>query len=251
MSARRGRRPILLEELTSAEFARLVKRKPLVIVPFGSVEEHGSHLPLCTDSFQAEDVANRVAPEFGAVVCPSIRYGECKSTRNFPGTLSLTFDTVRALAFDIVSELARNGVDKVVLLSGHAGKDHMAALREGALMAVEKDRKLRVMVLSDYDIAYELRGKEFSSEDGHAGEIETSRMLNIRPGLVGKDRPVGKTRVPSFMVLADPERHFLTGVWGDAGRASRAKGRRIDDYIVEGLAGLIARNFGLRRGGTK
>ncbi|MBE3050106.1 creatininase family protein, partial [Candidatus Bathyarchaeota archaeon] len=55
-----------MEELTSDEFARLVKRKPLVIVPVGSVEEHGSHLPLCTDSFQAEEICRRIAVKFNA-----------------------------------------------------------------------------------------------------------------------------------------------------------------------------------------
>ncbi|HJX04346.1 MAG TPA: creatininase family protein, partial [Thermoplasmata archaeon] len=60
MSAKRREGPLFLEELTSTEFAKLVKKKPLVIIPFGSMEEHGSHLPLGTDAFQAEEIARRV-----------------------------------------------------------------------------------------------------------------------------------------------------------------------------------------------
>jgi creatinine amidohydrolase len=240
------RKPVLLEELTSDEFSRLAKKKPLVILPFGSVEEHGSHLPLCTDAFQAEEVCRRVAAELGAILCPSIRYGECRSTRNFPGTLTLTFETVQSLAFEVISELGRHGIDKAMVVTGHAGTGHMAALRLGALRAVERNPKLRVMVLSDYDIAYDLRGKEFPVEDGHGGEIETSRMLNIRPELVKKMRPKGESRPPEYMVLLDPEKYIPTGIYGDTSFADVAKGGRIDDYVVDRLCKLARKNFGLK-----
>lgn len=243
MPARRGARPILLEELTSAEFARLARKKPIAILPFGAVEEHGAHLPLCTDSFQAEEVARRVAMGLGAILCPPIRYGECRSTRNFPGTLTLTSETVQALAFELVSELARNGIDKILIITGHAGSGHMAALRLGTMRAVERDPKLKVMVLSDYDIAYDLRGKEFPVEDGHGGEIETSRILHLRPDLVGKARPKGASRPPEYMILPDPERYIPTGIYGDTSYASAAKGKRIDDYVVKRLCELARRNF--------
>jgi len=246
MSERAGRRAVLIEEITSAEFAKLVKSKPLVIVPFGSIEEHGSHLPLCTDAFQAEEIAERVAEKFDALVCPTVKYGECRSTKNFPGTISLSSKTIRNLAFDIVSELSRNGIDKILILTGHAGSGHMAALRDGALKMVEKNKNLKVMVLSDYDIAYELRGKEFPESDGHAGQIETSRILNIRPELVGKSRPRGADRPPKFMLLPDPERYFPTGVMGDSSKATSAKGKKLDDYIVRELCKLVSKNFGLK-----
>lgn len=247
MSARPRDEPVLLEELTSTEFARLAKRKPLVIIPFGSVEEHGSHLPLCTDSFQAEEICRRIALEFDAIVCPPVRYGECRTTRNFPGTISLSSETMKGIAHDIVSELGRNGIDKVLILTGHAGTGHMAAIRLGTLRAVEKNPKLKVMVLSDYDIAYDLLGKEFPEKDGHGGELETSRILGIRPELVGKTRPNGKTRPPEFMVLPDPERYFPEGIYGDTSRASGKKGKSVDDYVVGRLREMISRNFGMKR----
>jgi creatinine amidohydrolase len=236
-----------VEEMTCEEFAEAAGKRPLAIVPFGSVEEHGSHLPLCTDSFQAEEVARRIALEFDALVLPPIRYGECRSTRNFPGTISLGFDTVRALAADIVSELARNGIDKVLLISGHAGSSHMASLREGASSAVSRYPKVKVMVLSDYEIIYDLRGKEFSENDGHAGQIETSRVLNLRPELVRGNRPVGTSRVPKFMVVSDPEKHFPSGIFGDPRDASAEKGKRLDDYAVDRLSKAIRAGFGLGR----
>jgi creatinine amidohydrolase len=247
MSGKAGSKPVLYEELTSDSFAKIVKKKPLVIVPFGSVEEHGSHLPLCTDAFQAEEVANRVAVRFDAIVCPPVRYGDCRSTRNFPGTISLSFEAVQAVACDIVSELARNGIDKVMLLTGHAGTAHMAALKLGAMKAQEKNPRLKIMVLSDYDLAYELLGKKFPKDDGHGGEIETSRILNIRPELVAKSRPKGKSKPPEYMILPDPEKYFPAGIRGDTTRATAKKGKFVDDYVVGKLCELVVKNFGLKR----
>lgn len=246
MSARSGA-SIRADEVTSPEFAKLAKEGRLFIVPVGSLEEHGSHLPLGTDTMQAEEVVRRLAEEFGAVIMPTIGYGECRSTHNFPGTVTLSFETVQAMARDILSELSRNGVTKVLFLTGHAGSGHMAALRLGAQRVVDEHPNLEVMVVSDYDVAYELKGKEFPEDDGHAGLIETSRILNIRKELVRKPRPVGRTRPPKFMVLADPERHIPTGVMGDPRGANSAKGARIDDYVVDGLSQMVARNFRIKR----
>jgi len=233
--------------MTSAEFSRAVRGDPLVVLPFGATEEHGSHLPLGTDSMQCDEVVRRVSDEFGALVLPSVRYGECRTTRNFPGTISLRSETVQSVAFDIVSELARNGVKRVLVLSGHAGSGHMAAIRLGVQRAVEQNPSLRAMVLSDYDIAYDLAGKEFPASDGHAGQIETSRMLNARPDLVGRSRPVGTTRPPKYMIVNNPEEFIPTGVMGDPRGSSAEKGARIDDYVVENLCDAISRNFGIAR----
>ncbi len=246
MSAKEGR-PVLLEELTSREFKELVKRKPLAIVPMGSVEEHGDHLPLCTDSFQAEEVARRIALEFGGIVCPPIRYGECRSTRNFPGTISLGFDTLRMLATDILSELDRNGIDKVLVLTGHAGSSHMMAVRLGAETVVARNPKLKIVFLSDYDLAYELRGKEFPEDDGHGGLIETSRILNIRPELVRTPRPKGGTWAPPYMIVPNPEKYIPTGILGDSSGATPEKGKTIDDYVANRLCDIISKSLGIKR----
>ncbi len=248
-SGRRGTKPAYASDITSPAFGEMVAAGALVILPFGSLEEHGSHLPLGTDTFQAEEVVRRVAERTGSIVLPSVPYGECRSTRNFPGTISVSFETVRSIAFDILAELSRNGARDVMILSGHAGSGHMAALKLAAQRVVESDPDMRVMVLSDYDIAYELRGKEFSAEDGHAGQIETSRILNIRPELVGEDRPRGTGRPPKFMVLSNPEEYIPSGVMGDSRDASADRGRRIDDYVVDALCRLLEENFGPRKGG--
>jgi creatinine amidohydrolase len=229
-----------LDQLTMKEFSEKVNEDTVVILPIGATEEHGDHLPLSTDSLQPEFIAEKVARATGALIAPPIRYGLCASTRNFPGTITITFDTLRALVYDILSELYRNGFRNIVVLSGHAGRVHMAALRQAAEKVV-RENEVNVMVLSDYDIAYELIQIDMSipDDDGHAGLIETSRVLDIKEDLVKGKGVAGTSRPPKYMVLPDPEKHFPTGVMGYPEEASKVKGDQINDYIIKELVKLI------------
>lgn len=228
-----------LDDLTRDEFAERVKEGTLVILPIGAVEEHGPHLPLCTDSIQAENLAIRLSERFNALVAPPIRYGECMTVKNFPGTITLTFDTTRALAREIVAELARNGIRRVLVLSGHAGRAHMTALREAGKAVVAQYKDLRLLVLSDYELAYGLLGSEFDADDGHAGTIETSRVMQIRGDLV-KELPERSVPKPSlYRVVDDPERFFPTGYWGDPTKATKEQGQKVEDYVFDELVKMI------------
>lgn len=231
-----------LDELTKDEFESQVGKGVVVILPFGAVEEHGAHLPLATDSIQPIHVAEEVARRTGALIAPQVRYGLCSSTRRFPGTLSLTFDTVRALATDILSELVRNGVRRVMVLSGHAGRTHMAALKLAAEAVVRDHPDLRVAVLSDYDIVYERAGELdglVPPDDGHAGMIETSRVMAIRPDLVKGQGVESHPDFPPYRVLADPERYFPSGIMGDPTGSNPEIGERINRIIVDRLVELV------------
>ncbi len=231
---------MFLDELTMSEFKEKVNENTVIILPIGAVEEHGPHLPLCTDSIQPEFIADQVAGRTGALIAPSIRYGFCSSTKNFPGTITISFDTLRSLVYDLLSEFIRNGIKNIVVLSGHAGRVHMAALKLAAEKVVNENQA-NIMVLSDYDIAYDLLEKDetIPSDDGHSGMIETSRIMAIREDLVkGKGIP-GKERPPKFMVLKDPEKYFPSGVMGDPTNASKEKGKEINEYIINELIKLI------------
>jgi creatinine amidohydrolase len=234
---------VQLDELNMNEFAERVKKGGIVIVPVGSVEEHGDHLPLCTDSMQAEALIKKLAEKFDAMVAPPIRYGECSSTRNFPGTITISFDTLRALMREVLEELCRNGVRRIIVLSGHAGRAHMIALREAGREVVMKHKDLKLMVLSDYEIAYDLLGKGFDKDDGHAGTIETSRVLQLRPDLVKGKPKKAVARPPKYMIYSDPERHFPRGIWGDPSKATAEKGKKVEDYVFKELVKMIRKDI--------
>jgi creatinine amidohydrolase len=229
---------MLFEELTMTEVKTKINRKSVAILPVGAVEEHGPHLPLSTDCIQPEYVANEVAKRLDAFVLPPISYGQCSSTKNFPGTITIRFETLTMLAEDIICELARTGFRNVVVLSGHAGRAHMAALKLAGERALEK-YEIKLMVLSDYDLAYKIKNPDIPKNDGHAGMIETSRVMAIRPDLVKGNAKASHPDFPEFRVLKNPEKHFPSGVMGDPKKASRKFGVKANKIIVDRLAELI------------
>ena len=234
-----------LDQLSTTEAKEAAEAGIVVIFPVGSVEEHGDHLPLCTDSLQAEHIALKVAKKTKCLIAPPLRHGICNAGRNFPGTISLNFDTLHRIARDVLSELVRNGFNRIIILTGHAGSSHMTALKLAAQDVLQqspnaKERKTRIMVLSDYDFAEELKDKlGVPPKDGHAGAIETSRVMDINPELVRGRGKAFYPAFPRFEVVVDPERYFPEGVMGDPTAASASKGRQINKYVVEQVAKLV------------
>ena len=234
-----------LDELSTKEAAQAAKMGKVVIFPVGSVEEHGEHLPLCTDSVQPEYVALEVARQTGCLVAPPFRYGIVNAGRNFPGSLTIQFDTLYRVATDILAELSRNGFNKIIVLSGHAGSSHMVALRLAAQSVVRQNeepngtQRTRIMVLSDYDFASELAAKYASPKDGHAGTIETARVMAIRPDLIKGAGVPSFTEMPRFEVVAHPEKYFPSGVHGDPTAASADKGQKINEYVIGQVVKLV------------
>lgn len=230
----------LISEMSMAEWAERVDDRTIVLVPVGILEGHGPNLPLSTDTYQAVHVCNRLAGEMDNVlVAPTVHYGQCSSTANFPGSISIRFDTVRALVGDIVSELHRQGVRNVAVISGHAGRSHVAAMSEAARGVVAEHPDLRVMTLSDFDLAYERLGKEFPADDGHGGAVETARLMDIRPDLVGGAGPPSTPEMPRWAHLPDPERIWTEGYWGYPDQATPEKGAALNDWIVEEMRGHL------------
>jgi creatinine amidohydrolase len=235
-----------LDELSTIEAKEAALAGAVVIFPVGAVEEHGKHLPLCTDSLQAEYVALQVAKKTGCLVVPPLRYGVCNAGRNFPGTLTIEFDSLYRIVRDILNELVRNGFAKIIVLSGHAGSSHMTALKLSAQNVLQQsDRgaflgKVRIMVLSDFYFADELKEKlSISPNDGHAGAIETSRMMDIIPELIKAKGEASFPKMPRFEIVARPEQFFPSGVMGDPTKASKSKGLTINEYVIDQVAKLV------------
>lgn len=230
-----------LDELSTVEFKKKVNSKSIVILPIGAVEEHGPHLPLSTDSLQPEFIAEQLAKKTGAFIAPPIRYGQCSSTQNFPGTISISFDTLKFLVRDVLFELVRNGFKNIIVLSGHAGAVHMVALRLAAKEVIDS-HDVKLMVLSDYELAYELKGKMFPEDDGHAGMIETSRIMAISPKTIKGKGKKGMNTLPKFIVVRRPEKYWR-GITGDPTRATKDTGKKINEYIIKELLKYIKKEF--------
>jgi len=226
--------------MTMEDVRREQKNLTPVIVPFGTVEQHGSHLPLSTDTLQASAVAVMAAERVRAIVAPPVHYGQCSSTRNHPGTVTLSGDTLRSLARDLITSLSSQGFTRIILFSGHAGRIHMAALREAAEACVQVNRALKLAVVCDLDLVREVSGDLLKTpRDGHAGEVETSRMMHLYPGSVGEPPQEDYPRLPVGKVVPDPENYWPGGIWGNPRAADAEKGRIIVERSAEALAEIV------------
>jgi creatinine amidohydrolase len=232
------------KEMNREEFAAAMKRNPIIVLPIGSMEEHGAHLPLGSDTFEIDFIVERLSKKMDLLILPTINYGNCGSTYNFPGTISIGFETLKSLIIDILREIIRHKGRRVLVISGHAGSNHMVAMRQAAQTMVKGTPGLKIMVMSDYDLVPGYKGGSIPSWDGHAGKAETSRMLNIRPDISKRGKTATKAKYQEFMILPNPEIQFPTGVSGDPRRASAELGRKIDEYVLRRLMALIKKNLG-------
>ena len=134
------------------------------------------------------------------LVAPPLFYGMCRSTREHPGTVSLSGDTLRALLLDLGREFYRQGLRHLVFISGHAGGTHMCALVEAGETLLAELPEVRVAVVNILDLLREVSGARpdlvKTKGDSHAGEVETALMLAAYPHLVKGTRPGGVAQFP-------------------------------------------------------
>jgi creatinine amidohydrolase len=176
--------------------------RALVIVPVGVVEEHGAHLPLGLDSFAAETYAGAAAPHleeqgYEVVVAPTIAYGVARAAIDFPGTLSLEPETLKALIVDVGRSLARHGFARQVILNGHRDLQHMKALEDArSILVMEKSASVlctgfahdpAVTAACYREGVRDLYRSERPDREGHGGESETSVALHAFPHLVKRE----------------------------------------------------------------
>ncbi|OPY49678.1 MAG: Creatinine amidohydrolase [Methanosaeta sp. PtaU1.Bin112] len=222
----------LLEEMSWPEIEAGLRQTQTVILPVGATEEHGPHLPTITDTIQAMEVARAVAEKRQVFLAPPIHYGVCRSTRRFPGTITVGHDALRAYARDLLLSFYESGFVRVLILTGHAGGQHMAALEEACQMAVEV-RDFSVSLVSLFDL---IDNKAVQTpHDGHAGEIETSLMMVIRPHLVRGTPEKHFPKRPKFMVMKDVRHLMGNGIMGNPLPATPEKGEQFFQMAVGGV----------------
>ncbi len=216
----------------------------ILFIPVGISEGHGKHLPTGTDTFQGEYVTERVCKELDkdTIIAPTLNYGRCRATEHLPGTLSVSFDSVRNIVYDILNSVCEQGFRNIVIISGHAGSSHMKALELACEQALE-EYDVDILLLSDYYFAYDFKGEEVPETDGHGGQIETSRILDIKGGLVKEDRPNITIDYPKHKVIRDYSEYLTDGMRGDASVSSKEEGKKINDYVVKKVVELVRKNF--------
>jgi creatinine amidohydrolase len=246
---------ILLEHLTWFDVQEYLKKETVILLPVGSLEQHGPHLPLATDSINVTFLATKAAEASRVLVAPTIRPGVSYNHMKFPGTMTLRPETMVELISDMVNSLVSHGFRKIILLNGHGGNN--AAIEVAAIKLKEQHPKVVIGVLHAWLLQKE-GGKVLECPiQYHADEGETSEVLVSAKELVRMDRavkeiPHSRSGLFSFQIsevfnqttfYGLPKTHTVTqsGTFGDATLATEEKGRVLFDEEVSNLIQEIER----------
>lgn len=249
-------RQFVLEEMKWMQVREAASRRPIVIIPTGSIEQHGPHLPLQVDSLIASELARATAASvqehLSVLVAPTLSFGCSEEHMDFAGTLSLSPQTFITVAVETIVSLMQHGFDRFFFLDAHAG--NMDALRL-IVRILRSEKKVLAAAGAYWDIAREamlsLPGGTVAIN--HGGEVETSLMLHLRSDLVdmaaAAPNPLrwrtkylagGKGVGPSVSYGRMRRDIAPLGANGDPTLASAEKGRMLFDVIVQALGCFLA-----------
>ncbi|WP_420265509.1 creatininase family protein [Candidatus Magnetominusculus dajiuhuensis] len=233
---------MILQDCTMAEFTEYLQKTKTIVFPFGTIEEHGSHLPLSTDTLTIEEAVHLAGKERDFFLAPPIHYGVCTSNGNHPGTIRITAKTLRHLTLDLVRDAYTKGLRNFLLISGHGGSLHMEAIKEVSEILIHELDDIRLAVFSPYEMLIkELFGLCETENDGHAGELETSMVLAISPNLVKGRAKEEYPQFPKPFIVRDKVKYWPGGVWGNPEKASIEKGKKAIKIISDKIIELIDR----------
>ena len=232
-------------ELSQPEIAAQLKANPLVLLPAGSVEQHGPHLPTGTDTFAANVISAAVAERMNGLVLPATPFGVTPMHMPFEGTITFTPDTYMRVVTETCVSTAKHGAKRLLILNWHEGNIPSLAI---AAESLHRDHGMSVLTVQACYVAEELYGKSCNGLT-HGGEIEALAVLAYRPELVHLERidyssdhthghkwdKLRRTR--SYQpVLTDIRTIAATGWFGSPQHATAEKGLRMLNDISDAIA---------------
>ncbi|MTI94724.1 MAG: creatininase family protein [Firmicutes bacterium] len=238
------------------EASEYLKRSQTIIIPVGSIEQHGEHLPLGTDTMVAEAIAESVAEEAGVLVAPAVSYGWSPHHMVLTGTVTIRPEILIEYLYDVIESLSKHGFKKFLLLNGHriVNISWMQIAGERAKRQLEVD----VLIADPAFLSKELARKEGMGLLGHADELETSHMLYVRGDFVQLEkardfthqRPDYKQvdpRVENDMLCYIPSteeemEESVQAAGGTSGRPTKSTvefGNKYHDWVVSKLVTII------------
>ena len=201
-SSQEAGKPLVLQEMTWADVQEYLKTNDMVIIPIGSTEQHGPHLPLGTDFYIATDIAKMISVRTGVVVAPVILAGYSVYHSGFPGSLSLKPETMEQVLFETAEMLIKHGFRRIMFMNGHGGN---AIVQSKIIHRINHNTEAIAVALGDY-VPLDPEPPE-DWFDQHAGVQETSVMLYIEPELVRMDR----AEKPEIHLSRQAQKYLLHG----------------------------------------
>ena len=249
---------VLYGDMTWPEVKEAADKGKVPLIPVGSTEQHGPHLPTKTDAFIAYEICKSTAQEIpeDALVMPPVNYGYNEHHLDFPATIHIDHETLIRFVIDIGKSLAHHGFKKIVIVNEHGSN---TAPMEIAGRRITLETQSLCASLTCESIAPEAF-KLLEAEDAHGGDLETSEMLYLAPDLVDMKKAVRDWDLPqsnfikygiepgdtSFAVAGGGvqfmdwwSRMSKTGIVGDPTRATAEKGKKVLDIYVKKLSEFI------------
>lgn len=236
MNSAYDRRVAFPSKLGDSTSRQLQNTSPALVVPVGSTEQHGPHLPLDTDTRIATAVAAALVERLGGsadhwLVAPAVGYGASGEHEGFPGTISIGTPVLAELLVEFARSASR-WTSRLVFVNGHGG--NVDALRRAVGTLRYEGRDAGWCSCSS------------SNADAHAGHTETSVLLHISPGVVREDERVPGNRAPLSELMPEMLRGGVAavsslGVLGDPTTATAEEGRRIFAEMVDACLGRVIR----------
>ncbi|MEM2141848.1 MAG: creatininase family protein [Candidatus Thorarchaeota archaeon] len=226
-------------ELTHLSFVKAISGTRVAILPTGSLEAHGNHLPLGTDTILPEYLADRVSRRTHALVLPPIPFGDSWALEGFAGTVTVRHQTLVEFYCEVMESIFRNGLSRIVVLNGHGG--NTSAIESAAKTATQDNDRIVVIVNWWVDLAKETRREVLETPEGHAAEDETSELMYVRPDLVDMTDLKSSTVLMRYRVISAEHRNDLYryAASGDPGKANPEKGKRILESAEDELVHLV------------
>lgn len=248
----------ILQEMTIDE----VRAFDPEVVVFGiaSTEPHGPHLPYGTDTFQTDTICREAvlkANENGASVLmyPTLPIGNNVNFKAFPFACRMGVRTLMNVVLDVIEAIEEEGVEKILLVNGHGGNTMTldATLREHTSRH-EPGEGAFVCMTSNSGANSEEQAEIIEHESNHAGELETSRMMHIRPDLVREEHfdafPIQEPKIEHLkhtMFVPRWDAHMPVSAGGETRESSQAKGEAVIDIAADWIAELLVELDGASR----
>jgi creatinine amidohydrolase len=243
------------QHYTWQELSKLVPQQPVVVLPVGSVEDHGLHLPLDTDNFLIQSIVEEAARRLDGemLLLPPVPYGFETHHMDFPGTIDIRIENMLNFVLDITRSVARHGFKRILLADGHGS--NMPILDLVARRTIlETDALCGAFIWPSLakETIEQIRESERPGGMAHACELETSVYLHLDPSRVQMEKAkkeigMSPTRfiwmdlmMSSPVLLMDRWTRFSkTGVAGDPTLATAEKGKKVFEAVVTALMDFV------------
>lgn len=223
---------------TSDNFKKNLPKSDLVIIPVGSVEAHGHHLPLGTDIFSPRLFCERIDKKIGDEIwiAPEIPYGQSYDLSIYPGTIHIPSDVMADYVYYVGKSMFNNGMKKIIFSNGHGGNINALNLASEKLVPLGLD-----VAVINWWLDYSKEILTVTTGQGHAGEDETSAILYYDEKLVHMDKATKNSRKPLIKVRYKDrgKEVFENALTGDATLASKEKGEKIFDLLENKIIEFI------------